>query len=58
MTSGHTLSVTAATATVSVAVYFNTPNAWVALGTIGIICLAVVAVVYRLSQNRGETKQN
>ena len=60
MTRGHKLSFTVATAGFSAVVHFNTPSTWVALGAIAIICIiiAVVAVAYLLSQNRGETKQN
>lgn len=58
MTPGNVLAVTLGSAGSGFTAYFYTSEAWVALAAVGIVCLTLLAVVFKPSQNRGETKKN
>ena len=58
MTPNHAFALTASGAGLSVSTYLYTSEDWVALAAVGFVCLALLALVLKLSPNRGETKKN
>lgn len=58
MTPKHAFALTAGGAGLSVSTYLYTSEDWVALAAVGFVCLTLLAVVFKLAQNRGETKKN
>lgn len=58
MTPRHALALTAGSAGFGFSTYLYTSEGWVALTAIGLVCLTLLAVVFKLSQNRGKTKKN